>query len=155
MEQAQHHEGKLFALTYLSRATRDLLPEELDSILLQARLFNSSEQVTGVLLFDDERFFQLLEGPEESVRKAFDRLSGARAHQDVRVLSQGRIAARFFESWHMGFARSPASAMQDLSQFAWEDALPNTRDAAERSAGLGLALHFWEKWSAAANGSAP
>lgn len=146
--------ANLFALTYLSNATRDLLPEEIDSILLQARLFNASEQVTGVLLYGDERFFQLLEGPETSVRTVFDRLSRARAHKDIRVLSQGPIAERFFESWHMGFARSPISAMQDLSQYAWEDALPYTRGDAETSVGLGLVLHFWDRWSADANGTA-
>lgn len=144
----------LFALTYLSRATRDLLPEALDSILLQARLFNAAEQITGVLLYGDERFFQLLEGPEASVRKVFDRISGARAHKDIRVLSQGSIAGRFFDSWHMGFTHSPISAMQDLSQFAWEEAMPCTRGEAEKSVGLGLVMQYWETWSADANGSA-
>jgi hypothetical protein len=144
-----------FALTYLSRATRDLLPEEMDSILFQARLFNIAEQVTGVLLYGDGRFFQLLEGHEVSVRKVFDRLSRAQAHKGIRVLSQGPIAERFFGSWHMGFTHSPASAMQDLSQFAWEDAIPYTRGDAEKSAGLGLVMRFWERWSADANGSAP
>lgn len=145
--------AKLFALTYLSRATRDLLPEELDSILLQARLFNASEQVTGVLLYGDDRFFQLLEGSEASVRKAFDRVCRAQAHEGIRVLSEGPIEERFFDSWHMGFTHSPISAMQDLSQFAWEDAMPRTRDEAAKSAGLSLVLHFWDKWSAASNGS--
>ena len=145
----------LFALIYQSRATRDLLPEELDAILLQARLFNASEQVTGVLLYGDERFFQLLEGPEASVRRVFDRLSSAQAHKGIRVLSQGPIAGRFFECWHMGFTRSPTSAMQDLSQWAWEDAIPYTRVDAGKSEGLGLLMHVWEKWSADANGTAP
>ena len=145
----------LFALTYLSRATRDLLPEELDAILLQARLFNTAEQITGVLLYGDDRFFQLLEGPQASVRKVFDRISAARAHADIRVLSQGSIAGWFFASWHMGFTHSPVSAMQDLSQFAWEDAMPYARDEAEKSSGLGLLLHYWETWSADADGSVP
>jgi Sensors of blue-light using FAD len=145
----------LFALTYLSKATRDLLPEELDAILLQARLFNAAEQVTGVLLYGEECFFQLLEGPEASVRKVFDRISAARAHTDIRVLSQGSIAGRFFESWHMGFTHSPVSAMQDLSQFAWEDAMPYTRGEAEESPGLGLVMHYWETWSAEADGASP
>lgn len=146
--------ANLFALTYLSRATRDLLPEELDAILLQARLFNAAEQVTGVLLYGDDRFFQLLEGSETSVRTVFDRLSRAQAHTGIRVLSQGPIAERFFGSWHMGFTRSPISAMQDLSQFAWEDAIPGTRKDAEKSMGLGLVMQFWERWSADADGSA-
>ena len=144
----------LFALTYLSRATRDLLPEELDSILLQARLFNAAEDITGVLLYGDERFFQLLEGPEASVMKVFDRIARARAHEDIRVLSQGPIAGRFFDSWHMGFTHSPSSAMQDLSQLAWEKAMPFTRDEAKKSVGLGLVLHYWETWSTDSNGSA-
>lgn len=144
--------ANLFALTYLSRATRDLLPEELDAILLQARVFNAAEQVTGVLLYGDERFFQLLEGSEPSVRAVFDRLSRARAHAGIRVLSQGPVAERLFDSWHMGFARSPISAMQDLSQFAWEDAIPLTRADAEASGGLGLVMRIWERWSAEADG---
>ncbi|RYG14844.1 MAG: BLUF domain-containing protein [Burkholderiales bacterium] len=145
----------LFALTYLSRVSRDLLPEELDSILLQARLYNAAEDVTGVLLYGDDRFFQFLEGPEASVRKVFDRVSRAKAHKSVHILSQGRIAERFFASWHMGFSHSPISAMQDLSQLAWEDAIPHTRADAEESVGLRLVFHFWETWSADANGSAP
>ena len=147
--------ASLFALTYLSIASRDLLPEELDSILLNARLFNAGEQVTGVLLYGDGRFFQLLEGTEASVRKAFDRVSTSQAHRGVRVLSKGPIAERFFESWHMGFTHAPVSAMQDLSHLAWEDAIPYTRSDAKKSVGLGLVLHFWETWSADANGSAP
>ena len=54
----------------------------------------------------------------------------------------------------MGFTHSPASAMQDLSQLAWEDAMPYTRGEAETSVGLGLVLHYWETWSTDANGSA-
>lgn len=110
---------ELFALTYSSEATRDLLPAELDAILLDARMFNISEQVTGVLLYGDMRFFQLLEGPEASVRKVVDRVSLAQAHKGIRVLSQGPIAERSFESWHMGFIRPagscPAQAVPPLT----------------------------------------
>ncbi len=147
--------AKLYALTYLSRAARDLLPEELDSILLQARLFNAAEQITGVLLYGDGRFFQLLEGPEASVLKVFDRVSRAQAHKSIRVLSKGPIAERFFESWHMVFTHLPVSAMQDLSHFAWEDAIPFATGDLRKSSGLGLVVHFWKKWSEEANGPAP
>ncbi|RZA35183.1 MAG: BLUF domain-containing protein [Lysobacteraceae bacterium] len=146
--------ANLFALTYLSRATRELLPEELDAIRLQARLFNAAEQVTGVLLHGEGRFFQLLEGPETSVRKVLDRLSHAQAHKGIHLLSQGPIVDRSFASWHMGFAHAPRSVMQGLSQFAWEAAIPCTRGGAGSSAGLGLVVHFWETWSADADGSA-
>jgi len=145
----------LFALTYLSEETRSLLPEELDAILLDARLFNAAEQVTGVLFYGDGRFFQLLEGSEEGVKKTFKRLSSASSHNNLRVLSQGPVAARMFESWHMGFVRAPTTAMQGLSQAAWEEAFPYTRSDAEKSEGLGLLVYYWNKWSAEPIRSAP
>lgn len=145
----------LFALTYLSEETRSLLPEELDAILLDARMFNAAEHVSGVLFYGDGRFFQLLEGPEEGVTRTFERLSSAKSHKNLRVLSQGPTSARFFESWHMGFIRAPTTAMQELSQSAWEDAFPYTKSEVETSEGLGLLVYYWNKWSAEPIRSAP
>ena len=139
---------ELFALTYVSEASRQLRPEELDAILLDARLFNASEEITGVLFFGDGRFFQLLEGTEQAVMKTFQRLSSAKAHRGVRILSQGPADGRLFDSWHMGFVHATGSAMQALSQAAWEDAIPYTRTDMEKSEGLGLLLYYWNKWSA-------
>src|SRR5690606_22705061 len=105
--------------------------------------------------YGDGRFFQLLEGSEEGVKKTFNRLSSASSHNNLRVLSQGPVAARMFESWHMGFVRAPTSAMQELSQAAWEEAFPYTRSDAEKSEGLGLLVYYWNKWSAEPIRSAP
>ena len=88
----------LFALTYVSDATRDLLPRELDSILVDARVFNASVGVTGALFYGNNRFFQLLEGEKSSVQLALDRIQRSSSHANLRVLSQGRIAARFFDT---------------------------------------------------------
>ncbi len=138
----------LYGLTYVSESTRDLLPDELDAVLLDARLFNASVGVTGALLYSDGRFFQLLEGPEESVKKAFDRILQAKSHSNVKQISSFAVHERSFESWHMGFVRPPATAIQSLSQAAWEDAIPYTRSGVEKSEGLGLLLYYWNKWAA-------
>ncbi len=147
--------ANLYAITYLSEASRDLLPQELDAILLDARLFNTSVDVTGVLFYGNGCFFQMIEGEEASVRKAFDRLSQASSHHMLRILCEGPIAGRFFESWHMGFVHAPTSAIQQLSQAAWEDAIPYTREDAEKSEGIGLLMYYWNKWAAEPSRSAP
>lgn len=138
----------LFALTYVSEASRDLLDYELDAILLDARLFNASLGVTGALLYCDGRFFQLLEGDEYAVGQAFARIEQAGSHRDIKKLWSGAIAARFFDSWHMGFVRAPTTAIQRLSQAVWEDAIPYTREETERSEGLALLVYYWNKWAA-------
>lgn len=139
---------QLFALAYLSEATRDLRPEELDALLLDARVFNASEQVTGALLYSGASFFQLLEGSEDAVRRTFARLSAARTHRNIRILCEGPVAVRLFGSWHMGFVQAPRTAIQTLSQSAWEDAIPYTREDVEKFEGIGLLVHYWNKWAA-------
>ena len=147
--------AELFAVTYLSEASRNLRPEELDAILLDARVFNASEEVSGALFYGDGLFFQLIEGTEEAVKRTFDRLSAAKAHHNIRILCQGPIASRFFESWHMGFVHATSSAIQELSQAAWEEAIPYTRADVDKSEGLGLLMYYWNKWAAEPLRSAP
>lgn len=139
---------KLFALTYLSEASRALPPPQLDSILLDARMFNASVEVTGALLYGAGRFFQMLEGTEDAVRTTYARIARAHAHRNLRTLSQGPIEARCFDAWHMGFVEAPESAMQALSQAAWEDAIPYTRSDLAKSEGMGLLLYHWNRWAA-------
>ena len=145
----------LFALTYVSDATRDLLPRELDSILVDARVFNASVGVTGALFYGNNRFFQLLEGEKSSVQLALDRIQRSSSHANLRVLSQGRIAARFFNTWHMGFVQPPTSAIQELSQALWEEAIPYTREDAEKSEGIGQLMYHWNRWAADVLPTAP
>ena len=147
--------SNLYGLTYVSESTRDLLPEEIDAILLDARLFNASVDVTGALLYSDGHFFQLLEGPEESVKKAFDRIQKAKSHHKLKEIGSFDLPERSFESWHMGFIRAPDTAIQSLSQAAWEDAIPYTRAGVAKSEGLGLLLYYWSMWAAEPVRSAP
>ncbi|MBS0215429.1 MAG: BLUF domain-containing protein [Proteobacteria bacterium] len=140
----------LYNLAYISETARDLLSAEIDGILLDARMFNASHGVSGVLFYGNERFFQLLEGSKESVLHVFDRIKLAKSHQNINVLSQSPIPDRSFASWHMGFIENPGSAIQELAQAAWIDSFPVTRTRTEKSEGLGMVLYYWNKWLAEA-----
>ena len=138
----------LYNLAYISETTRELQPAEIDALLLDAQIFNATCGVSGVLFSGNARFFQLLEGPESSVLHVFDRLKRARAHRNIEVLVAAPIQDRNFATWHMGFLKSPESAIQELSQASWSDAFPITRTSSEKSDGLGLLLYYWNKWLA-------
>lgn len=141
----------LHTLAYLSTAARELAPTEIDAILLDARTFNASVDVTGMLLLGAGEFFQVLEGTEPALDEVFGRIQSATAHRDIRVLLRSPVRERLFASWHMGFTVAPRTAMQELSQFAWEEALPLTRTTFETPRGLALALEHWSRWSAFAS----
>ena len=138
----------MYSIAYKSTATRDLTPQDLDRLLLDARSFNQKCGVTGALLYRSGSFFQFLEGPEPGVNAAYVRIRDATTHTDIVELLNAPSGARQFDSWHMGFCEPPESELQTLATASWENAIPITRVSYERSEGLGLLLHYWNKCKA-------
>lgn len=92
-------------LIYVSSAIADLGAAELTGILESARAQNRANGVTGVLLYHDGTFIQVLEGRAQDVDATFARILRAGQHDGVLVLSQSEVPDRLFDGWHMAFAR--------------------------------------------------
>lgn len=144
---------KLRSVAYVSRATRKFIPEQLDALLLDARMFNASVDVTGVLFFHRDRFFQYFEGPASGVQSVYRRIRQSSSHQDIQELLVVEMPRKYFDTWHMGFCEAPETAVQQLANASWEQSMPITRDEFEGFKGLELAVYYWNKWSAERNGS--
>ena len=97
----------LLQLTYVSRATRPLDPDELEAIHRSARRRNARAGLTGLLLHRDGRFFAALEGPERALLRRMEVIAADPRHRELRILSERRIEARRFRNW--SFAALPAS----------------------------------------------
>jgi hypothetical protein len=138
----------LRSIAYVSRATRRFVPEELDALLVDARTFNASVAVTGVLFLHDRRFFQYIEGPDDGIARAYARIRRSRSHDGMETLLETAMPRRYFDARHMGFCEPPGSALQRLANASWEQAMPITRDEVEGFEGLSLVAYYWNKWSA-------
>lgn len=92
-------------LVYTSKAVQEFWPNDLLALVEKARTKNAPRGITGMLLFHDNHFLQLLEGPDQAVRACFDVIKGDPRHTDVRVLLTGAESARAFPDWTMGFER--------------------------------------------------
>ena len=97
----------LESVLYQSRAT--LLPDAeviggaLDDILSRARTRNANDQLSGVLVYADGSFFQLLEGPADALRQAMQRITADRRHKEVRILRHAPTHTRMFPDWPLAF----------------------------------------------------
>ncbi|MEZ5592080.1 MAG: BLUF domain-containing protein [Gammaproteobacteria bacterium] len=137
----------LIAIAYVSSANPDLSSHELDTLLLDAREFNSRMSVTGALLHHDGSFFQYLEGPEAGVEQVYSRIQGARRHRGLIEIFREPIVRRHFSAWSMGFSESTASEMQSISQASWNTQLQAavSKDQGINSPGLKILLSFWQR----------
>ncbi len=97
---------RLATIVYSSRAVMPFTAEELQPLMRAAQARNHQEGVTGVVLYDDSRFFQWLEGPEDGVERVMDSIRNDWRHTDLQVLSRRSGAARRFDGWDMKLAAS-------------------------------------------------
>ena len=100
----------MLRIFYISAATRFATARELDDILAVSRERNLADQITGLLLYHDGSFAQILEGPDEAVRNCFERIKADDRHVGCRKLLEEEIEERYFNDWSMGCALSAAPA---------------------------------------------
>lgn len=117
-----------FQLTYVSAAVRPWTQDELVGLLEQARTRNGERRVTGMLLYRDGRFLQLLEGAEDQVRSLYAVIRADPRHRDVVLVREGRRVLRQFPTWTMAFRDLEA---EPLTVPGFSDVLTDGADAAD------------------------
>jgi hypothetical protein len=89
---------------YASRASAPLGESEIHALLDRARRNNLALGITGMLLFVDDSFFQVLEGEAAVVDEVYAIIARDPRHDRVTQIIREPIAERSFEDWSMGFA---------------------------------------------------
>ena len=89
----------------------------LTGILASARRNNTRDGITGALICREDLFLQLLEGPQQLVEAAYQRILRDDRHTDIVHLISGEIDTRLFPSWAMRHdpARSWMWTREDVS----------------------------------------
>ena len=92
----------LIQLTYASRTSKTLVPEDLKDILAASQRNNARVGVTGALCLANGIFLQQLEGDRTAVSLLYHRILLDPRHRDPAILDFSEIVARKFTQWSMG-----------------------------------------------------
>ena len=134
----------LHHLVYVSSATSLFRLPDLVGLLEQARELNARAGISGLLLYRDGAFLQVLEGAREAVHATYARIRADARHDRVVTLLDEPLAGREFADWRMGFVslEDPAVLAQpDVSGFLTEP-LSHAALSREPSRALRLLLLF-------------
>jgi hypothetical protein len=85
-----------YQLVYSSKATNKMMLSHLIGILRKARINNKLSDVTGLLVFVDGMFLQVLEGEEGRVKGL------------IKVIRGTNVERRTFSNWEMAYT-SPST----------------------------------------------
>lgn len=91
-------------LLYVSNTSRKADQAVLESILHTARTNNQRIGVTGMLLYADGGFLQVLEGEPDALDELYAKIRADKRHWNAQILLK-RESPRAFISWSMGFHR--------------------------------------------------
>ncbi|RZL93192.1 MAG: BLUF domain-containing protein [Variovorax sp.] len=97
---------ELHEILYCSQLAAGQSPRVVGSIVSQARTRNAEHGITGLLVFDGQRFCQHLEGPRSLVVGLMSRISEDPRHEQIRVVYDGPLVQRRYQRFDMGFAQT-------------------------------------------------
>lgn len=93
----------MLQMIYTSVAARKFSSEDLTKLLEVARRNNERDGITGMLLYEDGTFIQVLEGEEEIVESTYERISKDPRHCKLILIARFELEQRTFHHWEMGF----------------------------------------------------
>ncbi|WP_051881374.1 BLUF domain-containing protein [Parvularcula oceani] len=92
----------LRTVIYTSSATGAVSEDDLRDILAVSRRNNSRLGLSGVLLYREGTFLQVLEGPKDAVEQRMRVIAKDPRHTGLDLLSDLETEERFFPDWAMG-----------------------------------------------------
>jgi Sensors of blue-light using FAD len=94
----------LIQLVYMSAANHQFDSVELTVLLAKARKKNERLGVSGMLVYHDDSFLQVLEGDDKIVQSLYEQILSDGRHANCVMLLKAFIDRRCFGDWTMGFA---------------------------------------------------
>ncbi len=93
----------MIQLAYTSLASKALSKSQLLMLLQQARIFNAEKNITGILLYKDLSFFQVIEGDDTTILNLMSTIGNDNRHFNITKLYTRPIESRNFNLWSMGY----------------------------------------------------
>lgn len=111
-------QGDLVSVVYVSSSVRKLDESEILDILRISQRNNQRRGITGMLLYKDGNFLQVLEGPDAEVSQLLETLERDPRHRGFIILIKKRIPERQFPNWSMAFKDLGTLSPEDQAAFS-------------------------------------
>ena len=108
----------MLQMIYTSEAKTKFSSAELQELLLIARRNNDRDAITGMLLYEDGTFLQVLEGENEVVEATYQRIAADKRHHKIMLIARFEVDHRSFHDWEMGFFDASGGKLLQLPGYS-------------------------------------
>ncbi len=107
----------MYYLIYVSYAVEPFTQDQLKSLLQSCVEKNTKQGITGMLLYIEGKFIQVLEGDKEVIQSVYSKILKDKRHRKVKIIIEGMISNRNFPGWSMGFKSMNNSELQKMTGY--------------------------------------
>lgn len=108
---------QLIQLIYVSSAVKVFTQQQLSDLLETARAANHHHHITGLLLYKDGNFMQVIEGEEQAIDQLMSNLQNDQRHNGIIQILKEPVQQRNFADWSMGFKNISNEETEGFSDF--------------------------------------
>ena len=101
----------LCQMIYSSQAVTPMASADLAHILADARAGNEARDVTGVLIYADGVFVQVLEGERDTLEALIASIRADSRHHSMKVFRDEAVDRRAFHEWRMAYLAPDVNEM--------------------------------------------
>ncbi|CAM4264418.1 BLUF domain-containing protein [Gillisia hiemivivida] len=92
-----------YAISYVSSVNSNLTEDDILKVLKYTRNWNNEHGITGILLYSDGNFFQVLEGEKEILKSLLSRIIKDKRHTNVMVIFEKEGSETKFDDYQSDF----------------------------------------------------
>lgn len=107
----------MLRMLYVSGASAPMSDADIQDILAASRRNNQRDGITGMLLWADGVFIQVLEGEPQMVRSVYRRIQADDRHRNLMLVLEQEADNRMFSQWSMGFKQLDSEKAVDQKLF--------------------------------------
>lgn len=104
----------VYRIVYISAQTVAFDDAALAELLAVARKNNAELGISGMLLYHEGSFMQVLEGQQADVEKLYEKIAQDDRHDNTTVVLRGDVDERTFDEWAMGYL--PTRSLRDIPE---------------------------------------
>ncbi len=92
---------KLATIAYRSKAVTPFSEGQLHDLLVTSQANNRKAGLTGLLIYDEGKFFQWIEGEPDRLSDVWNTIQHDQRHTDIELIGQQSVPLRCFGDWDM------------------------------------------------------
>ena len=95
---------RLRRIAYTSKAKEPFSKRNLLDLMHESRTYNTLDDISGVLIYRQHHFLQIIEGEPEAIKDLLARLLLDPRHSEIKIIHNCAADSRLFPNWVMDCA---------------------------------------------------